>query len=520
MITTDIVPAGIAEQTLNEALTGIITDKVLRNGLMERYDRAIDRYRNLNSWYKNSPSAKLSLPYHNWRTWHETYQISSEAYRDCLLLKSAIEIMISYVVSDQVTYAVNPRRTYTATADELKKVTRSVEYTSSQDWWHQMQEESVLRYFRDGEYFRRIFVDDSKDLVIRFVEPFNIKTDPQIEVERDDFRDGLGIIHSEGDAVDVIGYWVRKLRADGRGDEYKEVPADQIQHAKHGVDSNDPRGIGLGYMAYCHLMQHKEVSEAMVELALVQASYAAVRVYDTNVRNDLIDGISKKDQQVRDENAGRPRPGQVVDAKGFRIELLGANIDAAGFIEILSQVARQVGLLLTFPEFLITADADTGNRSSLVSAEGPFDRRVRREQTGLGNHDVDLLWKAVQINGGVSDAGIESLKKRIQIVPQFQSAATRDADKEVQSVISQVAARLLSVRSAIARLSGNPDQEIAQIKKETEQNSDPAAGLAMFLNPGQRVAQGQQTPTAAANVPSGSQNVPSGSRNGTNGNAS
>jgi hypothetical protein len=348
-----------------------------------------------------------------------------------------------------------------------------------------MQEETIRRKFRDGEFFRWVAVRDGK-LKVRFIEPPEIRHDNGKLGEK--FPFGINYLELEDGKIDAtvpVSYtYLPNSKANSFDeDDFEYLNASVIQHSTFGVDQNDPRGLPLGWLAYCQLMKLQEVNEAMCELAMTQASFAAIRTYASTERNAVIDAISRNEKEIRDTlNDGRPEPGRIVDAKGFDIELPGTSVNAKDFVEILGQQFRIIGGLLDMPEHISSAEADTGNRSTLISAEGPFDRRTRREQTELGNHDTELIWMVV--DSEMSGKRLKLLRKGLVIDSNFQSAIARDPDKQADTQIKLTAAQLQSRRGAIAKVVGDPDVVIPEIEQEQEEQAE--VDLSPFLAPNQR----------------------------------
>ena len=165
-------------------------------------------------------------------------------------------------------------------------------------------------------------------------------------------------------------------------------------------------------------------------------------------------------------------PGQEVDAKGFQFEFPAMDVKASEFVSIIAQQQRFIGGLLDMPEFLVSSDARTGNRASLITAEGPFDRRVQREQRKLANHDIELLWRSIQAAKGWTDKQLREYRKKIKIEARFPMAASRDRDKEAKTVISLVEAGLASPQQGTARLGHEYDATQIQIDKHNKKHPD------------------------------------------------
>lgn len=427
-------------------------------------------------WSKptNRGSSGKFLPYENWDDLRAIQKMGAYLYENCPSIRSAIGKMVSYVVSSghhydigvrSVPTSVSPFRVGKKLVPELKGI---IEYTMESAYpggWQAMQEEAVIRKNRDGELFRRIFETDN-GLEIRYVEPVQIQDDGQI---RDDVY--MGIQTAPGDAVTPVGYWFKRITK--KGAEYTVIPAAEMQHSKQGVDANDPRGFPLTWMIYCHSQRIKEVDEAMCELAITQAAYAVIRQFDPMITTDDIRAIARGFNTVKEQNNGRPEPGQEVDAKGFTFNFPSMDVDARSFVEIIQQQQRHIAGIFDMPEFLLSADSAGGNRASMIAAEGPFDRRVQREQQDLAILDTELLWRSIKYHKGWSDETLRDARKVIHIEPQFPRAASRDLHKEAAMLIDLVEAGLKSPQAAIAELGDDYEATQLQIKEYEKTHPKP-----------------------------------------------
>ena len=422
------------------------------------------------------------LPYDSYQTLRTLQEVGCYLHEYCPTIRSAISKMVSYTVSSGHKYTVvkrdlppKLRRGISVSDSVVKEIKSIIDYTMETAYpggWQAMEEESIVRLYREGEYFRRLFSTD-QGVQVRFIEPMYIQS-PGDDPNRE--RD-LGIITAPGDVVDVKGFWYKTADDNGQ-DVYTELSAADVQHAKQGVDANDPRGIPILWTTYCHSNRIKEVDTAMCELAITQSSYAVVRQHESTITSQSIrqiaEGFSKRKEE---ENDGRPVPGSEVDAKGFHFEFPSMDVDARSFIEIIQQQQRHIAGILDMPEFVLTTDASSGNRASLVSAEGPFDRRIQREQAQLGSLDVDVLWRAVQLYQGWSDSRLNAVRRAVKIEPRFPRAASRDQHKIAEMLRSLTEAGFKSPQQAIADLDEDYDVVQAQIEKHNAMHPGRKAGV-------------------------------------------
>ena len=383
-------------------------------------------------WSSPGTNIRLKcLPYYDFNSLRELQEIGCYLYENCPTIRSAISKMVSYVVSSGHRYNVSRRRVpkkfargVSVSESVVDEISAIVDYTMDNCYpggWRSLQEESIVRLYREGEYFRRIF-QSGQDVQVRFIEPYSIKSPQSI-----DENETLGVQTAPGDAVTVTGYW--HYNCDGADCKSTFIPSNEVQHAKQGVDANDPRGVPVLWTTFCQSARIKNVNEAMCKLAITQAAYAVVRQYDSTITFERMKSIAKGFSDARSES-GDPTPGSEVEAKGFTFEFPSMDVDARSFVEIIHQQQRDVAGVLDMPEFMLSADASSGNRASLVSAEGPFDRRVQREQSKLGYLDVDILWRSVQAYQGWTDDRLAKVKRVVHIEPKYPRPASRDQHKD------------------------------------------------------------------------------------------
>jgi hypothetical protein len=405
---------------------------------------------------------------------------------------AATQKLLSYVICTGHTYRFSPRRlpvknkrllkTQLAGADAL---TLRLELALEALFWYQIQEESFYRFIRDGEFFRRVW-DTATGIDITFLEPEHIENPTDIQritnieevptpiiqaMQKLNQPVGmLGIVFDPQDVRIVLGYWhlLPKQGRDG-GDVWEWIDGRKVQHCKDGVDRNDPRGIPRFYWALCHVAGIDEINGAMIDLALVQAEHAAIYNYDQSTMISDIELIARNKKIKQDENEGRPQSPGVTHAKGFRVEMPGISTSAKDNVEIIQQEQRFIGNVSDIPEFMITADANTGNRSSLVAAGDPFDRRVQRDQAKLFHADREVLWKIV-------GADEDNLRMTYELIPNYPIAHSRDHNKDVESELSLLEAGIKSkrqVRQSVGVDHVQAEFDLDQEPKEPEPNSSP-----------------------------------------------
>jgi hypothetical protein len=424
-------------------------------------------------WTGSGQLRKKTLPYHDPMSLMRVRNVGRQIATKPTGI-SAMSKLVSYTVGNGHAYkvaarmpAITNKRRLQAQQNRSAQLQNGIEVQLEQMNWLGHQQESYERLIRDGECFRRIWpLGNSLD--VTYIEPEDIDQPTSItqvelatvpELVRSLF-DGnsppgeLGIVSDPDDVRRVLGYWMK--REDSR---FEFLSATSVQHLKDGVDSNDPRGVPRFYWAFCHVMGIDEVDGAMRDLFLVQAKHAAVYNYEQSSLISDIKRLASRQHAIEDaENDGRPASPGVLHAKGFTVEVPGINVAARDAVEIIQQEQRLVGGCSDIPEHLISEDANTGNRSSLVAAEGPFDRRIQREQRYVWSVDRPIIWMIAGMAAGISGRELQDTILEYAITPAFPAAHARDIDKQRESVALLVDKQLMSRRQGRTELGVNNDE--------------------------------------------------------------
>lgn len=435
------------------------------------------------------------LPYYDTVTLDQMYRVGFELWR-FPIIRAMIEHLVSYCVAKGHKYVPQRKTGRSVTQSTLTRIEGAMEDVMEEvdlggaNGWYLLQEETVRRHYRDGQWFRKFgFYEDGR-LWVRFIEPMDVRTPSfitdvvpsqgavdqirfvsvsgqQVPVVGNRVWHGeFGIVTDLNDACNVLGYWRRKIRqsADlGKTSEYFFEPAVNIQAGKSGVDMNDPRGIPSFYDLYCHCKQLEEVINAMVELSITQSSFAAIYTHKAATTADALRNIAKHTERMAQENEGRPNPGQIVHVKGAELELPGMNVRATQYVELIQAIQRILGNVYGIPEFMATGDANTGNRSSLIAAEGPFALRIQREQKNQSCHDVHLMWLAVARKLGWTPAKLASVQASVRIRAEYPTAAIRDWAKEMSVMLDLYKEGVISAQQVNRRMDVDDEQMVYEL---------------------------------------------------------
>lgn len=457
------------ERLLNESYQKLSR---VQGEIIEAYVRRRNDYESEVKWWGsiNRKSKQKALPYETQHDIDRLAEMSNKLYRESMTGQSIIEHLVSFVVGEGHTYKVTARRGQKVSAEEIDEIVGYIEdYTGEVDW-QEFQEESVRRYFRNGDRFRRLFVTDDEymPVVVRFAEPWEIRN-PEFLTDRDDIVSNFGIVTQRHDARTVVGYWV-----DGEDD---MVPAWQMQHAKYGVDANDPRGIPLLWVAHCALKRIAELSQAIHEIAVLQTSIALIITTEHSARaiTDRINNLVRKVSGELYEEDGRPRLGNTLAvAGGENFEFPAPRVNIENLVAGIRKDQRFIGNLIGMPDWMVSGDTSVSNFSSSVTSEGPFAKRIRREQRRQGSQDIDLLWRVIASRKGASLGEADAqrmardLRERIIIDAVGPLITERNIREMVSAVREKVEAGFQSLQGACAELGG----DFARIMEERRQEEE------------------------------------------------
>lgn len=475
-------------------------------------------------WYGSEPSKML--PYHDQTSLEMMYRIGFELWR-FPLVRAMGEHLISYCVGRGWKYIPQKKTGKSAATSLLTRIEGAIEEVmdevdlGSASGWYLLQEETYRRTYRDGQWFRKFGFHEDGRLWVRFIEPMDVgypsllpnviavNKDPNKITLYDTVVNNLqqrvpvvgnriwpgefGVVTELNDACTPVGYWKRRFRqsADyGKNIDWIFEPAEFVQSGKTGVDFNDPRGVPAFYDVYCHCKQLEEVINAMVELSITQSSFAAVYTHKAATTADALREIAKKTDKQMQQNSGRPVPGEVIHIKGAELDLPGMNVRATQYVELIQSIQRILGNVYGIPEFMATGDANTGNRSSLVAAEGPFALRIQREQKQQACYDIDLMWMAVAKKLGWTASKLASVKSNVRMRAEFPLAAVRDWAKEMQVMLELYKERVISAQQINRRMDVDDEQMVQELNVR-QSTPPPVSAKVVANNPQKSTGEGK-----------------------------
>jgi capsid protein len=357
------------------------------------------------------------------------------------------ENRISYIVGPGHEYRAVTRKGAESSPDLAADVQAVIDEFLTLNGWHTRQQEIIRRLDRDGEAILRFFVAADGVTRVRFVEPEQIVTPP--ELARVSYA-SFGIQTEHDDVETPVAYYI-----DG-----EPVDAANIQHRKANVDANVKRGLPLYFPVRKNLRRVEKLLRNMSAVAEIQSAIALIRKHRSGLRNGI--------EQFADDNAvARPAgkrlahyaPGTILDAPaGLEYDFPAAGVNASAFVTVLQAELRAIAARLVMPEFMFTSDASNANYSSTLVAEGPAVKMFERLQSVLKQDDALVLWRVID-NATAAGRLPADVRRRVELQISLPSLHVRDQLREIQVEKIAFEKGILSAQTWSQRLGLDYDQE-------------------------------------------------------------
>ncbi len=371
------------------------------------------------------------------------------------------ENRISYIVGSGHTYrATAKKHVLVSQKDDLRNQVQAViEEFLTINQWQRRQQEIVRRRDRDGEVFLRFFVGTDGVTRVRFVEPGQVFTPPELASDQ---SAAFGIQTERDDVETVLGYYI-----DGR-----PVEASQIQHRKAHVDANVRRGMPLFFPVRKNLRRAEKLLRNMSVVAEIQSAIALIRRHKSATRTAVQQFVSRQaDATAINPATGKATtihrygPGTILDAPaGMEYDFPTAGLDAGNFVTVLQAELRAIASRLVMPEFMLSSDASNANFSSTMVAEGPALKMFERLQAEQIEDDLVVLRRVVT-NAILAGRLPSETLSLIDITAAAPSLAVRDQLKEAQANRINFASGILSPQTWSQWLGLDYEQEQANLRE-------------------------------------------------------
>lgn len=375
------------------------------------------------------------------------------------------ENLINYVVGEGHKYTIVAKKGEEVGDEDLKAIQDVLDEWVYESKWCCRQQESVLRFDRDGEYFRRFFNGPDGILTIRFVEPHQVYQ----PIGKQQKTNCFGIETDPDDTETVLAYWVDDER----------IEAEEIQHVKANVDANVRRGVPTTWPIGELLRKAVKVlnniavtSDIQTAIALIRRHMGATKSGLQNMRASAADWTVTNQTTGKTDYIERQKPGRIIDASAnTEYDFPASGLDVAKYSAGVQAILRGAAARICFPEFMFTSDASNANYASTMVAEGPAVRMFQRRQKTQSDADLEVIWRVLD---GKAEAGIipADVLERIEVQIEPPTVQVRDALQETQINLMLSQSRILSPQTWSAK----ENLDYAQEQENLAQGSAPPAG--------------------------------------------
>ena len=389
--------------------------------------------------------------------------------------------------------------------DLLKRCQASLDIFREYNNMVDVENEIVYRLHVDGEVFLRKFPQANGMLVIRFIEPELVRG---YATDIGSPKDSFGIIVEEDDINSVLGYQVILKPTVTREPTF--IPAEEIIHIKIGTNANAKRGLTTFYPVFQNLTNCEDILASTVTMAKARAKIAMIRKVN-NVAPDsmasLVDSqidatLGGSNNMGATENIGLERfgYGSIITAPAnIDYEFPGANVDAAGLIQVLQANLRSLATRFGISETLMSGDASNNNYSSALIAEAPARRTFERWQGIVGRSlaecrfepNKSLAWSQIHL---AAEHGIipKEILKNIKITSEAYSLQSREHQKEAEMNNIYHSMGVKSIQTIRAELGLDNDTEASNFIKPIVDEKKGATEIDP-MNPSSRIESGSAT---------------------------
>jgi hypothetical protein len=389
--------------------------------------------------------------------------------------------------------------------DLLKRCQASLDIFREYNSMVDVENEIVYRLHVDGEVFIRKFPQANGMLVIRFIEPELVRG---YATDIGSPKDSFGIVCDEDDINTVLGYNVILKPRVSREPDF--IPAEEIIHIKIGTNANAKRGLTTFYPVFQNLTNCEDILASTVTMAKARAKVAMIRKVN-NVAPDsmasLVDSqidatLGGSNNMGATENIGLERfgYGSIITAPAnIDYEFPGANVDAAGLIQVLQANLRSLATRFGISETLMSGDASNNNYSSALIAEAPARRTFERWQGIVGRSlaecrfepNKSLAWSQIHL---ASEHGIipKEILKNIKITSEAYSLQSREHQKEAEMNNVYHSMGVKSIQTIRSELGLDNDTEASNFIKPIVDEKKGATEIDP-MNPSSRIESGSAT---------------------------
>lgn len=317
----------------------------------------------------------------------------------------AVRSIESYVVGAGISYRIVSREGDEVGGTPLQQHERRLQRWIREHRWQRKSLEAVRRYLVDGEVFLRVFPTETGPQV-RFILPEYVR-EPLTRHLSEEQEASHGVVCNAKDYESILGYFVVS-RPPRIGNVLTDkalsfVPAEHVFHLKHGVFSEEKRGIPLFYPWRMDLVRADTLLRTLEQAATNQAQISAIIEYP-GTYDDLQTSVETAGYVPHTDAEGRTiwkdeGPGgsyNIHHTGGMHVELPNTGLDGNRLMIIYDRALQAISVAVKLPTFIFSHQTDHANRSNTDRAQDDGLKtleHLQRQFTGYFEDVLtDVLW--------------------------------------------------------------------------------------------------------------------------------
>lgn len=413
-----------------------------RGEILEKIGSEYDYLHRTLGWVKFDGGTNMDqkfVPYSSLEELNKVQGIGNKLYYHSMTAQVIIRNLINYIVGKGHTYTVRPRAGANVRNEDTMRFQRNVDDFCESAVWPIVQEDFYKRLFRTGESIQYLEPVDGM-LDVSWIEPFHLK-----QQEEAPFGIKFKEVRDVPRASMPEEFYIGSV-----GENPKKETSVNIHFCKRGVDINDPRGIPMLWLAYGEAKEIDILHQALTQVMITVAENSVVWESDpgsatpkqvADIASALDEHNTARFENGHDNDAGRTS----IPPAGTKVKNFGADVATDAWISAIASKERRIGVVANVPEFILTGDAETGNRSSLISAEGPMHRSIDREAHTGSLCEVHVIAKAIAAaEDKFTDVSWQrEFKRNFHIEPHIPLPSTENEAQRSDRLLKEFVAGLL-----------------------------------------------------------------------------
>ena len=368
--------------------------------------------------------------------------------------RNILRLLQAYVTGPGLSYVLQTTQGKSGGSEDLRQRTARLWGIFLQsNARHYSFSEHARRSWRDGECFIRKFPSAQWPPAVRFVDPELIAATPEQP-------DSQGIVTAPHDVESPVEY----LKVDpGTSRLMEAIPAEEMQHTRIGVDSNEKRGLTIFASVLDALDCFDQWVDTELQARKLQSSIVLWRKVQGSPQQagQFADAAATGSGGLLGGRRERLQPGTILTTNhGTDIQFLQPNTNFGDAVPLGRMLLLRVAAGAGLPEFMLTSDASNANFASTMVAEGPAVKLFQGEQQFFHQEFVHL-WRWVMqeaIHLGLLPSDVFD---HVECSWTFPQLINRDRPRERLADVQLIQAGVLS-RMEVARRDGVSPERMQQ----------------------------------------------------------